>query len=438
MNILVLSLFCAILTGCVIAGTPIVAALSAGLVLFLIYGALQGFSTRDLVGMCWAGIRSAGNILLAFLLIGILTALWRASGCIPAIVTYVSGLIHPGVFILLTFLANALVSVLTGTAFGTAATMGVICMSIAGSLGLPVFWTGSAVLSGVFVGDRCSPVSTSALLVSALTRSNLYTNIKNMVRTAAVPFALTCLIYALAGMTLSGTGGGSEVADLFSREFNISALCLLPAVSILVLALFRTDVKLNMLISIVIAYAMALSMQQVGFGESLQIMLTGYRPESAELAGIIDGGGITSMLRVAAIVCIASCYSGIFNKTGMLDFLRAKITLAAGKHGNYRTMLPVAVFASAIACNQTLAIMLTHQLCSGMDLQPDTEAIYLEDTAVIVAPLIPWSIAGTVPLASAGAPVICILGACYLYLLPLWQFIRRRPHRIVAGAAAGV
>lgn len=427
MNILALCLFCAILTCCVIADVPIVAALSAGLVLFLIYGALRGFSPRDLAEMCWAGIKSARNILLAFLLIGMMTALWRASGCIPAIVSYVSGLIHPGVFIPLTFLANALVSVLTGTAFGTAATMGVICMSISGSMGLPVFWTGGAVLSGVFVGDRCSPVSTSALLVSELTRSNLYTNIKNMVKTAAVPFAVTCAVYAAAGLTQSWTGGSAAVVELFSREFSISLICLLPAVSVLVLALFRTGVKLNMLVSIAIAYAVARSMQHIGFGESLRIMLTGYKAESADLAGIINGGGITSMARVAAIVCIASCYSGIFRKTGMLDFLQERITRFAAEHGQYRVMLPVSLLASAVACNQTLAIMLTHQLCSGMELKPDTEAIYLEDTAVIVAPLIPWSIAGTVPLDSVGAPATCILAACYLYVLPLWRFIRVGP-----------
>ena len=48
-------------------------------------------------------------------------------------------------------------------------------------------------------------------------------------------------------------------------------------------------------------------------------------------------------------------------------------------------------------------------------------ALYLEDTVVMIAALIPWSIAGTVPLDSIGAPVICLLGGVYLYLVPLWQ-----------------
>ena len=39
----------------------------------------------------------------------------------------------------------------------------------------------------------------------------------------------------------------------------------------------------------------------------------------------------------------------------------------------------------------------------------------------MIAALVPWSIAGTVPLDSIGAPTICLLGGVYLYLVPLWQ-----------------
>ena len=81
-----------------------------------------------------------------------LTALWRAAGTIPAIVSYCAGLMNPSVMILMAFLLNALVSVLTGTAFGTAATMGVICMTMAKAMGCNEILAGGAILSGVFFG----------------------------------------------------------------------------------------------------------------------------------------------------------------------------------------------------------------------------------------------------------------------------------------------
>ena len=163
----VLVVFAVTLIGCILAGIPILAALALGYLIFFGYSISRGYSVIDILSMSWKGIRTAKNILLTFLLIGMLTALWRAAGTIPAIVSYCAGLMNPAVMILMAFLLNALVSVLTGTAFGTAATMGVICMTMAKAMGCNEILAGGAILSGVFFGDRCSPVSTSALLVGA-------------------------------------------------------------------------------------------------------------------------------------------------------------------------------------------------------------------------------------------------------------------------------
>lgn len=48
-------------------------------------------------------------------------------------------------------------------------------------------------------------------------------------------------------------------------------------------------------------------------------------------------------------------------------------------------------------------------------------AVDLEDTAVVISPLIPWCIAGAVPLAIVGAPMTSFLVAVFLYLLPLYR-----------------
>ena len=62
--------------------------------------------------------------------------------------------------------------------------------------------------------------------------------------------------------------------------------------------------------------------------------------------------------------------------------------------------------------------MLTDQL--GSELEPDASrmALDLENSAVVVAPLIPWSIAGAVPLATIGAPLTSIFASFFLYLVP--------------------
>ena len=93
-------------------------------------------------------------------------------------------------------------------------------------------------------------------------------------------------------------------------------------------------------------------------------------------------------------------------------------------------VLASAVVTCAVSCNQTLATMLTHQLCEDVEPDDRTMMIDLEDTVIVVSALIPWSIAATVPLASVGAPTASILAACFLYLMPLWTVlsstVRRR------------
>lgn len=428
-EILVISIFCAVLLGCILSGVSIVVALLAGLAIFITYAGTKGFRPREIMDMCLSGVRVSSTILITFLFIGMLTASWRASGCIPAIVSYTSGLISPGVIVLATFLLNALVSVLTGTAFGTAATMGVICMSIATSMNIPPFWIGGAILSGVFFGDRCSPVSTSALLVSTLTSTDIYSNIRAMVRSAVVPFALSCLIYLMVGMNISRSGDMLDVSGMFRTEFSITPWCLIPAALILVLACFRVKVKTTMLVSIIAAVIIALTHQPMDASALFKALIFGYEPISPDLKSIISGGGIVSMLRAAAIVCISSCYSGIFEKTGLLNALRAPIGSISSAFGNFTAMLLTSIPVVAISCNQTLAIMLTHQLTSHLTLSDSRRALNLENSAVVVAPLIPWSIAGAVPLSSVGAPMLCILGACYLFLLPMWTAINDFKHK---------
>ena len=426
MEWLVLGLFCGGLILCLLLDWSILYALLVGLLLFLLYGRRKGFGWKALLGMALAGVKTVKNILITFLLIGVLTALWRAAGTIPVIVCYAAKLIRPGVFLLMTFLLNAAVSVLTGTSFGTAATMGVICATMGGVMGVPVVLTGGAVLSGVFFGDRCSPVSTSALLVAELTKTSIFDNIRRMVRTALVPFLVSCAVYALLGRLAPHGEGTLDLEALFSREFDLSLWAAIPAAVILVLSLLRVNVKLAMGASILSAVPLCLWLQGCSPLSLLRVALVGFAAADAQVAAMLDGGGVVSMLRVGAIVCLSSSYSVLFQKTGLLDQVKGAIGRLAHRTSPFFATLVTSALAGMVACNQSLTILLVHQLCRELRDDPSDTAIDLEDTAVVVAPLVPWSIAGAVPLSAVGAPGISVLLACYLYLLPIWRLVKRK------------
>jgi NhaC family Na+:H+ antiporter len=135
------------------------------------------------------------------------------------------------------------------------------------------------------------------------------------------------------------------------------------------------------------------------------------------------------MVTPLCIVSVSSTFSGLFDGTGLLDHLKSKAARLQDVLTPVGGLTVVSVLTSLIACNQTLAILLSHTLCKEGQ-PPEDLALDLENTAVILAPLVPWSIAGAVPVASIGAPTRCLLAACYLYFIPLWNvgisLLRRR------------
>ena len=437
MEYLVLGVFSLLLFACLGLNISILWALLGGLFLFGVYGVKKGFSLREVAEFSLSGIKTVKNILITFILIGVMTALWRAAGTIPVIVCWAAELIRPPVFLLMTFLLNCLISVLTGTAFGTAATMGVICGTMGASLGVPVFLTGGAVLAGAYFGDRCSPVSTSALLVATLTKTDIFSNLKQMVRTAAVPFLVSCGIYTLIGIMTQGGGEITNLSDVFAAGFSLSYIAVLPAAVLLLLAVFRVKVKLAMTASICAAIPICVFVQHMPISAFPALVVFGYTAPNEQIAFMLNGGGVISMLKVTAIVCISSAYSGIFQKTGLLERIKLMIHGLAHRTTPFFAALLTAVVTGMIACNQTLTIMLTDQLCRETEKDEGRFAVTLENSSVVIPPLIPWSVACEVSLTSVGAPIRSVLFACFLYLLPLWCCITEaRKKKIVRRGCA--
>ncbi|GAB7504559.1 Na+/H+ antiporter NhaC family protein [Bilophila wadsworthia] len=422
---IVLSVFLGGLAVCVLTGASVLWALLLGLACFAGYALRQGHAPRDVALMLWSGVRSVRNILIIFGLIGMLTAVWRASGTLPFIIHHTLQWVDPAYFILWVFLLCCLLSLLLGTAFGSVSTLGVIFMMLARSAGLDELATAGAIMSGIYVGDRCSPVSSSAALVCALTNTNIYANMRRMWTTSALPFALTCAGYLALSLSGPARLAAPDAAGQLDRFFILSGWTLLPAACIVVLSLFRADVKQAMFWSILAGGAVCLTVQGMEPGELFACLAFGYTP--APGAEILAGGGIRSMLQVAGIVLLSSSYSGIFDATDLLSGFGGLIRRLAERIGTFRAMTLASVPVSGISCNQTLATILTAQLCRPCYARRQDMAIPLENSAILIAALIPWSIAGSLPCATLGVTMACLPYALYLYLVPLANALRKDP-----------
>ena len=422
-ELILLGVFSGALLFCVLSRVNILAAMIFGYFLFFFYGIRKGYSLKQIGTASFQGIKTVRNILLIFLFIGAVTASWRSSGTIAFLVYHASAFCSPRVMVLACFLLCAFISFLTGTAFGTAATMGIICISMANGMGISPVLSGGAILAGVYFGDRCSPMSTSALLVSELTGTDIFRNIAVMVKTAFFPFLFSCIIYYLLGAAAPSGQAAVEVRRIFSESFVLHPAVVLPAALVLLFSAFRIPVRYTLSVSAILASLLSIIVQGMPAEEMLRSLVFGFLPDSPELKSLMSGGGILSMVRVFCIVCISSCYAGIFKTTGFLHSIHGHIRALSRKINAFAVVLLTSLATSSVSCNQTLSIMLTAQICEGITDSREEMASWLEDTAVVIAPLIPWSIAGGVPLASVGAPLSAIPFAVYLWILPLWNLI---------------
>lgn len=419
-SIVAILLFSLSLIFCLLLKYSVIYALIVGYIIFVTYGLIKGHDLKVLIKKSFEGVLTVKNILLVFVLIGMITALWRASGTIAFIVYMGSKLISPSILILLTFLLCSILSFLIGTSLGTAATMGVICVSIGKAMGINPYYLGGAVLSGIYFGDRCSPMSTSALLITELTKTNLYTNIKLMFKTSIIPFVTTCLFYLFLGLKSSTSPVSIDATNIFKENYNLNIVVIVPAILIIILSLFKVNVKKTMLLSIVISFIIAMFFQKESVTSLINYCVYGFHHSNEKLNSMMKGGGILSMLNVGLIVAISSSYSGIFKETKMLVLMKKYLKEFSEKTSNYFVIFLSSIISGAIACNQSLGIILTYELCEELE-DKQNMAIILENTIVLLAGLIPWNIAMAVPLKTIDIGLMSGLFAFYLYFLSLWN-----------------
>lgn len=165
---------------------------------FILLGLYWKVHLRDLLRASLNGIRESLIVAQILCVIGILTAMWRMNGTIACFTYYGIKIIPPKIFLLASFIIASIVSYVSyaiGTSLGVGSTVGIILMGIARSGGLKELIAAGSILSGIYFGDRCSPVGSSANLVAEITNTDLYGNVKPMLKTSLLPIGLCILVF---------------------------------------------------------------------------------------------------------------------------------------------------------------------------------------------------------------------------------------------------
>ena len=436
--VIVFVLFIAGMIAAIALGLSMILPLLFGLVLFTGLGlkALKGTGMglgagiRELSIWSWGSIKDSLVVIEVMLIIGFITAAWRISGTITVFVYYGIKVIVPPAFLLIAFLLSCLLSYALGTSFGVAGTLGVIFMALARSGGVDPLITAGVVMSGIYFGDRGSPVSSSANMVAGVTKTDIMGNVKLMFKSAALPFVITTIIYAVVSFMNPISHVDSEIVSAFESAFTLSPWGFLPAAVMLLLPLLKVGVILSITASILTSVAVAFFVEKVAFLEIVKILFVGYHTTGTGLGTILNGGGLCSMLEIAAILVISCAYSGIFNRTEMLKSLLDLLEKGCTKMGRLAITFFVSVATCCVFCNQTIATLMCNDLLTKPYLNTGGSkqelAIDMENTVIIIVGLIPWCIACSVPLTFMGVGIGALPWAFYMYLVPICYFFTKK------------
>lgn len=415
MELLLLIILAILLVSSTFFHISVIYGLFLWLLMVLLYGFCHGCTLHTLFPVLIWKISSVSGVLITFALIGMLSAVLRSCGSISLVISFchhltLGKLVLPASFFLCSFM-----SFCTGSAFATVASIGLICASVGHMADIPNALLYGAILSGIYVGDRISPVSSSAALVSDIAGYNLYDNIHSMFNRFSVPFFISLLLYALLGLFY----GSSHIQTAISVQ-TVSWISILPVLLILLFSYLKCNSKLTLICAIGSGFLITALRSPFSVRAGFTLLFSGYHDSDAALS-MLNGGGILSMLRPMLIILIATCYVAVFELTGFLKPLQnilRNLTFSDMGKG-----ILVSVLSSILAGSQTLAVIL-----SSLLLKEETDhkklADTLEDTSILIPAMIPWSTAFSVPAAALSASALCIPFAFYLYLVPLYAWFR--------------
>ncbi len=393
---------------------------------------LLGYNFLAVRNMMNTGISNALPALYIFILIGMVIAAFMQSGTVAALIYHGLNLLSLGFFLAAGLILCSLMSVATGTSWGTAGTLGVVLIGIGSAMQIPLPIVAGMVVAGATFGDKLSPVSDTTNLAAMSAHTNLYRHIGSMLYTTVPSFVVTLLILLVLGSMFSAnqlpTDTIAEMQQALEAHFSLGLLAtLLPLLVMLVLSLKRLSAEISMSASILTAVAVAVLYQDRALVDVLNSLWSNVPGDTgiASLDDLLGRGGILSMSWTLLLSLMALALGGILFNAGFLQALLADIIARVQR----TTTLIATTIGSGIIGNigmgeAYISIILSCQLFGkaydekGIDRAVLSRSV--EEGATLSTGLIPWTTAGAFYAATLGVPVLEYAPYAFLnYLNPL-------------------
>ena len=402
-------------------------------------GLLRGVAWKEQQVAVVSTISNAMPSILILLLVGALASIWLLCGTVPVLVYYGVKLLNPTIFLLACCIACAITSVVSGSSWSTAATIGVAMVGIGRALGIPDGLIGGAIISGSYFGDKISPLSDTTNLAAAVTETPLFDHIRYLLMTTGPSMIISLILFTVIGFTLDTSSSAVDTTIVLSaidERFNVSLWLLLPPVVTLALIIKKVDAIPALFTGIVVGVICALIFQQellasiIGtdsypmYRLLMETLFGGVNivTSNPQINDLFSSGGMQGMLGTVWLILAAMTFGGVMEASGMIERIMNSVKSLATNF--FRLVLcttGTCIVTNISTSDQYIAVALPGRMYAGLykDMGYSSQNLSrtLEDTGTVTSVLIPWNTCGAYHAAVLGIGTFTYLPFAFFNLL---------------------
>ncbi|PCJ26382.1 MAG: Na+/H+ antiporter NhaC [SAR86 cluster bacterium] len=377
-----------------------------------------GHTFEGIRGLMSDAISRALPAIYIFILIGMVISSFMQSGTIATLMYFGLDWLSPSLFLAIGMLLCAIMSLATGTSWGTVGTLGVVFIGIGGAMGIPLPIVAGMIVCGATFGDKMSPISDTTNLAAMSAETSLYRHIYAMLFTTVPSFLISLLIFIVIGRNYSESSFAlSEIASIqlaLEHTYRLSPfITLIPIIVLATLSIKKVPAEITMSISVLTATIIAIVYQGQGGVTVLNALWLNTPGNTGieSLDALLGRGGISSMSWTLLLALMALALGGILHGAGFLA------TLLAGVISRIKstTALIATTICSGLLGNIAMgeayiSIILNCQLFrekyeqQGLDKSILSRSV--EEGSTMTTGLIPWTTAGAFYTATLGVSVL--------------------------------
>lgn len=381
-----------------------------------------GFTWDEVMKAIVKKIGKAMPALLILLAIGLVIGSWIVSGTIPMLVYYGIKIIEPSSLYPVAFLVPVLFSTLTGTSWGSVATIGVVLMGVAITSNAELPIVAAAIIGGSFFGDKLSPLSDTTNVAAIAADVTVYDHIKAMLITTlpAALFALLfyfalSLIYPVEGSIESNRVTAETLSDI-DRAFQFNLLLLLPPIIVLIGSIRKKPTLAVLLISSFVALLLSFIFQNFHSDVVLDSLIGGFHtdsigfPVSENVHNLFTRGGIYSLKEPLVITLLVFVFVGTIDKINAMPILVNRFFgFVKSKGALVRAVLISTGLTNAMTSNQfATSFIIGDAFKKKFDAAKIPRNILsrsLEDTGTMLESIVPWHATAVFMVVTLGVSV---------------------------------